>query len=68
MDALFEFAFVYLVNDGPLLLFVHEKKGARDNVREYAASYNFVLRKDWWGSTNCRGALQRLIFDCTSKL
>lgn len=49
IEALFEFACAYLTDDGPLLLFVPEKKDVRDDVRTFAASYDFVLRKDWWG-------------------
>jgi hypothetical protein len=49
IEALFEFACAYLTDDGPLLLFVHEKKDVREDVRTFAASYDFVLRKDWWG-------------------
>lgn len=49
VEALFEFASAYLTDDGPLLLFVPEKKDVRDDVRTFAASYDFILHKDWWG-------------------
>ena len=39
----FEFAFAYLTNDNPLLLFVLKKKNVRTNARTFAASYDFVL-------------------------
>ena len=49
IEALFEFACTYLTDDGIFLLFVHEKKNVKVDVRTFAASHNFVLRKDWWG-------------------
>ena len=48
IEALFEFAFAYLTDEGPLLLFVHEKKDVRDNVRTFAV-YDYLLGKHWWG-------------------
>lgn len=33
IEALVEFAFVYLIIDGPLLLYVPKKTNVRDNVR-----------------------------------
>lgn len=44
IEALFEIAFVYFTNDGPLLLYVHEKKGVKDDVRTFVASYDFLLQ------------------------
>jgi hypothetical protein len=49
IEALFEFACAYLIDDGSLLLFVPKKKNVREDVRTFAASYDFVLRKNWWG-------------------
>ena len=48
IEALFEFASIYLTNDGPLLLFVLEKTNVRVDVRTFAASYDFELQKNWW--------------------
>ena len=45
IEALFEFSFAYLTDDSPLLLFVLEKKDVRVDVRTFAASYGFKLRK-----------------------
>lgn len=49
VEVLFEFAHAYLIDDGPLPLYVMEKKDVRDDVQTFAASCDFVLRKDWWG-------------------
>lgn len=49
IEALFEFAFVHLIDDGHLLLFVPEKKDVRDDVRTVVAYHDFVVWKDWWG-------------------
>lgn len=43
IEEIFEFAFAYLTNDNPLLLFVPEKKNVRTNARTFVASYDFVL-------------------------
>lgn len=44
IDASFEFLFTYLINDdGPLFLFVYEKKNIRDDVRIFATSNDFVV-------------------------
>lgn len=44
IDALFKFLFTYLTNDdGPLFLFVYEKKNIGDDVRIFANSNDFVV-------------------------
>lgn len=43
IEALIESTFAYLANDGHLLLFVHEKKEVQDDVRTFAAFYDFVF-------------------------
>jgi hypothetical protein len=48
IEAMFEIAFEYFTNDSPLLLYVHEKKGVRDDVRTFVASYDFLAHKDYW--------------------
>lgn len=53
IETLFEFAFVHLIDDSHLLLFVHEKKDVGDDVGTVVASYDLVLRKDWCGFTSC---------------
>lgn len=47
IEALFEFAFAYLIDDGPLLLFVHGNKDVRNDMRIFVASYEVVLQKEW---------------------
>lgn len=46
LEALIELFFAYLIDKSPLLLFVPKKKDVRDDVRTFAASYDFVLQKD----------------------
>ena len=48
IEALFEFADGFLIDDAPLLLFLRVFKTVKDNVRIYAASYGIALAKDWW--------------------
>lgn len=45
LEALFEF--LYLINDGPLLIFP-KKKFDGDDVKMFTTSYGFVLEKYWW--------------------
>jgi hypothetical protein len=49
IEAIFEFAFHFLHDDAHILLFVPESKNVRLDVRTFAATYEFVLIRDWWG-------------------
>ena len=57
IEAFLNFDFAYLTDYYRLLLYVHEKKGVREDVRMFAASYNFALQKDWWVSMSCHCGL-----------
>ena len=62
--AIFEIVFV---DDNLLFLFVLRKKDVWDDVKTFAASYDFVLQKDGRGSTSCHFVFYP-IFDSTSKI
>ena len=49
IEGIFEFAFHFLQDDAHILLFVPESKNVRLDVWTFAATYEFVLIKDWWG-------------------
>ena len=48
IEALFEFADGFLIDNTPLLLLLPEFKIFRDDVKAYATSYAFALANDWW--------------------
>lgn len=64
IEVLVEFAFVYLTDDGPLLLFFPKKKDVKDNVRTYAA-YDLYCRRIGGVLVNCHCALQWTRLDYT---
>lgn len=47
-EAIFEFAYSLLHDDATLLIFVHEFKKVKDDVRSFALTYHFILMHDWW--------------------
>ena len=47
IEIMFEFAFMYLIDEGPLNSFVPKKKDVGDNIWTFVAFYDFVLAKDW---------------------
>ena len=49
IEAIFEFAFLFLDDNAFILLFISECKHVRQEVCTYSATYSFTLLKDWWG-------------------
>lgn len=49
VESIFEFARMYLQNDGALLLFHCDDRDLFTEVFDLADSYDFVMAKDWWG-------------------
>lgn len=49
VDTIFEFAEIYLHDDGALLLFHANDRDVLIDVEECAETYNFHLECDWWG-------------------
>ena len=49
VESIFEFARMYLQNNGALLLFHCDDRDLFTEVFDLADSYDFVMAKDWWG-------------------
>ena len=43
IEAFCGFVQAYLTDDGPLVLFVHDKKDVHDDVRTFATFYDFCV-------------------------